>query len=91
MTEQPDTIQHTERQVAQQLGIPQTWIATERRAGRIPHHSYGRWIRYTTADIQAILDRHHLEANPEPPAPEPTDDEAQQTIETIREGEVVDA
>lgn len=66
MTEQPDAIQHTEREVAQQLGIPQTWIATERRAGRIPHHSYGRWIRYTTADIQAILDRHHRAANPDP-------------------------
>ena len=45
------------------------------------------------AELEALIDAriHNLTADPEPPAPEPTDDEAQQTIETILEGEVVDA
>ena len=56
----------TEAQAAKKLGIPQTWIATERRKGNIPHHIFGRWIRYSEEDIGAILERHRIAAIADP-------------------------
>ena len=40
---------------------PLTWIAKERRDGRIPYQKFGRHIRYTNDHIAAILKRHDVQ------------------------------
>ena len=65
VTDDTDRI-YTEAEAAERLNLPQTWIATERRAGRIPHQKFGRHIRYTDEHIAAILKRHEVQAASDP-------------------------
>lgn len=43
-------------QVARELGASQEWVRRQCRAGRFPHHRIARRLRFTDADLAAILD-----------------------------------
>jgi excisionase family DNA binding protein len=40
---------------SQLLGVPHTWLLKEARAGRIPHHRLGHYVRFDPADLRAWL------------------------------------
>lgn len=46
---------YTVTQAAQILGLPITWIYERTRKKAIPHHKFGKYIRFTASDIAAIL------------------------------------
>ena len=46
----------TAREVADYLAVPETWVRSETRANRIPHHRLGKYRRYVLADVLAWLD-----------------------------------
>lgn len=46
---------YTVAQAAQLLGLPVTWIYERTRTSAIPHHKFGKYIRFTPSDIAAIL------------------------------------
>ena len=66
MTNGDGALTYTEAEAAERLNLPLTWIAKERRAGRIPHQKFGRHIRYTDDHIAAILKRHEVQAAGDP-------------------------
>jgi len=37
------------------LGVPHTWLLAQARAGRIPHHRLGHYVRFNAEDLQAWL------------------------------------
>jgi excisionase family DNA binding protein len=37
------------------LGVPHTWLLAQARAGRIPHHRLGHYVRFDPEDLQAWL------------------------------------
>ena len=37
------------------LGVPHTWLLAQARAGRIPHHRLGHYVRFDADDLQAWL------------------------------------
>lgn len=37
------------------LGVPHTWLLAQARAGRIPHHRLGHYVRFDVEDLQAWL------------------------------------
>jgi excisionase family DNA binding protein len=39
------------------LGVPHTWLLAQARAGRIPHHRLGRYVRFKAAELLRWLDR----------------------------------
>jgi len=39
------------RQVAEVLGVPDTWVRAEARAERIPHVRFGRYVRFDPAAV----------------------------------------
>lgn len=45
----------TAKQLAQQLGVKESWVATEARAGRIPRRMVGRYVRFDLAEVQRAL------------------------------------
>lgn len=46
---------YTVTQAAQLLGLPITWIYERTRTSAIPHHKFGKYIRFTPSDIAEIL------------------------------------
>ncbi len=44
-------------QAAAILNVPQSWIAAEARAGRIPHVRLGRYVRFSRDELIAWCDR----------------------------------
>lgn len=42
-------------QMAERLGVPESWVRTEARAGRIPSVEVGRYVRFREADVMAAL------------------------------------
>jgi excisionase family DNA binding protein len=42
-------------QMAERLCVPESWVRTEARAGRIPFVAVGRYIRFDPAAVRAIL------------------------------------
>jgi hypothetical protein len=42
-------------QVAGELGVSEEWVRRQCRAGRFPHHRIARRLRFTDADLAAIL------------------------------------
>ena len=46
---------YTVAQAAQLLGLPITWIYERTRTSAIPHHKFGKYIRFTPSDISEIL------------------------------------
>jgi len=39
---------------AEELNIPESWLKAQAQARQIPHHRYGRWVRFTDGDLDAI-------------------------------------
>lgn len=46
----------TAEQVAEWLGIPESWVRRETRAGRIPFVALGRYRRYDRAKVLAWVE-----------------------------------
>jgi excisionase family DNA binding protein len=47
----------TASQLAKRLNLPESWLRTEERAGRIPSVRAGRYVRFKLADVEAALAR----------------------------------
>jgi excisionase family DNA binding protein len=45
----------TAGQLAQRLNVPQSWVRTEQRAGRIPSLHLGRYVRFKLGDVERVL------------------------------------
>jgi len=37
------------------LGVPHTWLLAQARAGRIPHHRLGHYVRFNPHDLEQWL------------------------------------
>jgi excisionase family DNA binding protein len=37
------------------LGVPHTWLLAQARAGRIPHHRLGHYVRFSAEDLKQWL------------------------------------
>ncbi len=37
------------------LGVPHTWLLAQARAGRIPHHRLGHYVRFSAEDLKQRL------------------------------------
>ncbi len=37
------------------LGVPHTWLLAQARAGRIPHHRLGHYVRFDAEDLRLWL------------------------------------
>lgn len=46
------------------LGVPHTWLLAQARAGRIPHHRLGHYVRFNTEDMKQWLIENRI--TPEP-------------------------
>jgi excisionase family DNA binding protein len=44
-------------QMAECLRVPESWVRTEARAGRIPFVAVGRYIRFDPVAVRAMLDK----------------------------------
>jgi excisionase family DNA binding protein len=44
------------------LGVPYTWLLAQARAGNIPHHRLGHYVRFDPDDLQAWLRETRSEA-----------------------------
>jgi excisionase family DNA binding protein len=50
-------------ELARRLGVPESWVRTEERAGRIPSFRLGKYVRFKLSDIErALLERQRQEA-----------------------------
>jgi excisionase family DNA binding protein len=38
------------------LGVPHTWLLAQARAGTIPHHRLGHYVRFDAADLRRWLE-----------------------------------
>ena len=38
------------------LGVPHTWLLAQARAGRIPHHRLGHYVRFDIDDLRQWLE-----------------------------------
>lgn len=45
------------RDVAELLGVKETWVRDAAREGRIPHVRIGRYVRFRLADVQEWIER----------------------------------
>jgi predicted DNA-binding transcriptional regulator AlpA len=52
--------------VATELGASEEWVRRQCRAGRFPHHRIARRLRFTDADVAAILADMAVPARPAP-------------------------
>lgn len=43
------------------LGVPYTWLLAQARAGRIPHHRLGHYVRFDPKDLKAWLTENKVE------------------------------
>jgi len=43
-------------ELAERLSVPTTWIREHTRSGAIPCVRLGRWVRYSTADVDDWLE-----------------------------------
>lgn len=39
---------------AEELGLPRSWLRDKVTAHAVPHHRYGKHVRFTTEDLAAI-------------------------------------
>jgi len=49
---------YTVPQASKILGLPTTWIYERTRNDAIPFHKFGKHIRFTIFDLEAILTKH---------------------------------
>jgi excisionase family DNA binding protein len=47
--------------VAERLGVPESWVRTEERAGRIPGVRVGRYVRFKLSEIERALGKRKRE------------------------------
>ena len=47
---------------ARLLGVPPTWLLAQARAGRIPHHRLGHYVRFSAEDLREWLDTNRIRA-----------------------------
>jgi excisionase family DNA binding protein len=43
------------------LGVPASWLLAQARAGRIPHHRLGHYVRFSGADLRDWLRENRIE------------------------------
>jgi excisionase family DNA binding protein len=43
------------KEMARLLGVHESWVRTEQRAGRIPFVQVGRYVRFDPAEVQAAI------------------------------------
>lgn len=43
------------------LGVPHTWLLAQARAGRVPHHRLGHYVRFSAEDLAAWLRETRIE------------------------------
>ncbi len=53
-TPQPERLL-TASEMAERLSVPESWIRTEERAGRIPGIRIGRYVRFRASEVEAAL------------------------------------
>ena len=41
--------------LAERLGVPESWVRTEERAGRIPSVRLGKYVRFKLSDVERTL------------------------------------
>jgi excisionase family DNA binding protein len=49
---------------SQLLGVPYTWLLSQARAGRIPHHRLGHYVRFNPKDLTDWLQENRIEPRP---------------------------
>src|ERR1700730_5143383 len=42
-------------ELAKRLGVPESWVRTEERAGRIPSVRLGKYVRFKLSDVERTL------------------------------------
>jgi excisionase family DNA binding protein len=42
-------------ELAERLGVPESWVRTEERAGQIPSVRLGRYVRFRLSDVERAL------------------------------------
>lgn len=47
-------------EMAKRLGVHESWVRTEQRAGRLPFVKLGRWIRFKPVEVLATLGRQNI-------------------------------
>ena len=48
----------TAGQLSKHLGVPESWVRTEERLGRIPSVRFGKYVRFKLTDVErALADR----------------------------------
>ncbi|HLI33273.1 MAG TPA: helix-turn-helix domain-containing protein [Solirubrobacteraceae bacterium] len=45
------------------LGVPHTWLLAQARAGKIPHHRLGHYVRFSPEDLRRWLEETRIEPN----------------------------
>jgi excisionase family DNA binding protein len=45
----------TANELAKRLGVPESWVRTEERAGRIPSVRLGKYVRFEWSDVERAL------------------------------------
>ena len=46
------------------LGVPHTWLLAQARAGRIPHHRLGHYVRFNADDLKQWLAENRITPSP---------------------------
>jgi len=46
------------RRAAELLDVPPSWLLAQARAGLVPHHRLGRYVRFSPADLRAWAGQH---------------------------------
>jgi excisionase family DNA binding protein len=44
------------KEIAERLGIPESWVRESARSGAIPHVRLGRYVRFDLGDVEAWLE-----------------------------------
>lgn len=54
--DQPGSFRLVDAKAAgERLGVPYTWLLAQARAGRIPHHRLGHYVRFNLDDLERWL------------------------------------
>lgn len=46
----------TAAEIAERLGVPETWVRESARSGAIPHIRLGRYVRFDLSDVERWLE-----------------------------------
>jgi excisionase family DNA binding protein len=42
------------------LGVPPSWLLAQARAGRVPHHRLGHYVRFSAEELQEWLTKNRI-------------------------------